>query len=311
MPYLALNPLRRLVYKLNSELIMWHAISKHISEQLNIPFVITHKEQLNLSSNSLTFTIGDGTHQFFVKVDVPQKLEQFEAEAYNLKELTLHSALFVPDCICYGLTLNHSFIVLEWLPLTNQADNNWFEMGKLIALMHKKHEQAMYGWPDDNFLGQTIQTNRWHKHWDIFFAEQRIGWQLQLLAEKEFHFCEIDAFIELTKASLHSHVVQPSLLHGDLWRGNVGFVDGTPALFDPACYFGDREVDIAMTQLFGEFPAAFYQGYQDHYPLSASYEQRKPFYQLYHILQHANAFQGHYLIEAKEKIADILHTAAR
>lgn len=285
---------------------MWHTIAKQISDTLNIDFVITYKEQLNQSENTLAFKVSDGQHQFFVKLNEISYFEQFEAQSINLAQLTLHSTLFVPDCICTGVTLNHSFIVLEWLNLTNLNTDNWAQLGTRLAQMHKKHEQAMFGWPHDNYLGKHIQTNRWHKRWDIFFAEQRIGWQLQLLHEKGLNFCEIEPFVELTKHALHHHVIQPSLLHGHLWRANVGFVDDQAAVFDAACYYGDREVDLAMTEVFGAFPAAFYQAYQNEYPVLAQTNNRKPFYQLYYLLNQANVYQGMYLTQAKTLITQLI-----
>ncbi|MDP4982883.1 fructosamine kinase family protein [Pseudoalteromonas tunicata] len=285
---------------------MWHTIAKQISENLNIDFVITHKEQLNQGAQTLAFKISDGQHHFFVKLNELNGLDQFEAESFNLTELTLHSTFFVPDCICTGITLDHSFIVLEWLTLSNQSTDNWQQLGEGLAQMHQKHEQAMFGWQQDNFLGKSIQTNRWHKRWDIFFAEQRIGWQLQLLHEKGLHFCDINEFIEITKHTLHNHVIEPSLLHGHLWRGNVGFVNHQAAVFDAACYYGDREVDLAMSELFGHFPADFYHAYQAHYPLSATASERKPFYQLYYLLNQANVFQGMYLTQAKSLIKQLI-----
>ncbi len=154
----------------------------------------------------------------------------------------------------------------------------------------------------DNFLGPTVQPNRWHKKWDVFFAEERIGWQLQLLQEKGIELVDQDMFIAFIKDTLHGHNVEPSLLHGDFWRRNMGFIQAVPSLYDPACYYGDRECDIAMSELFAPLPDAFYTAYNQQYPLQNDYEQRKLIYQLYPILNHANIFAGHYLTEAKQQI---------
>lgn len=106
---------------------------------------------------------------------------------------------------------------------------------------------------------------------------------------------------------LADHQVEPALVHGDLWGGNAGCtVSGEPVIFDPATYFGDREVDIAMTELFGGFPAAFYQGYNEVFPLDAGYEQRKTLYNLYHIINHFNLFGGGYASQANRMIDKIL-----
>ncbi|SFD00940.1 fructosamine kinase family protein [Pseudoalteromonas denitrificans] len=285
---------------------MWHAISKHISEELHFDFVIQHKQQLKSHSNHSFFKISDNNHHYFVKLAPYHFKENFECETFNLAELTNKSIFFIPDCICTGSTLAHSYVVLEWLEFQNNSEQNWAEFGITLAKMHNKHEQAMFGWEHDNFIASTLQPNKWHKNWCYFFSEQRIGWQLQLLQEKGFNLCNINDVVSLVKNKLHRHTtVLPSLLHGDLWRGNTGFVKGKPAIFDGACYYGDRETDIAMTELFGPFPDTFYQAYEKTYPLQKGYLLRKKIYQLYHLLNHANLFQGHYLIDAQEHIKSI------
>jgi fructosamine-3-kinase len=110
----------------------------------------------------------------------------------------------------------------------------------------------------------------------------------------------------LVKEQLHSHIVEPSLVHGDFWRGNMGFIKNVPTLFNPACYYGDREVDIAMSELFAPLPDDFYNAYNAQYPLSENYKKRKAIYQLYPILNHANIFAGHYLTQAKQHIDELL-----
>ncbi len=284
---------------------MWQAIAQHISDSLGFKFIITKKQQLSTSSTILIFKISDQKHHYFVKLNKVQNYDQFESESLNLTQLTTDSLFFVPDCICSGITINHSYLVLEWLDIDVNTKTNWHEMGIVLARMHQKHQQGMHGWQQDNYIGSTVQPNKWHKKWHMFFSEQRIGWQLQLLAEKNINICGINEFIEIVQSILHTHTPAPSLLHGDLWQGNIASVSGHPAIFDPACYYGDRETDIAMTQVFGDFPAPFYDAYNEVYPLDHNYSIRKPIYQLYHILNHANMFKGHYIDEAKQIIDDI------
>ncbi|PAJ73316.1 fructosamine kinase family protein [Pseudoalteromonas sp. NBT06-2] len=287
---------------------MWHAISKHISEKLHFNFVIKNKQQISSNADHPNFKICDNHHRYFVKLGPISYEDNFECEAFNLKELTNESVFFIPNCIGTGKTLSHSYIILEWLDLKTHPDSDWTKFGDLLAKMHKKHDQAMFGWEHDNFIGHTIQPNKWHKNWCYFFSEQRIGWQLQLLHEKGFNFCNIDEIIDLVKMRLQRHNnVLPSLLHGDLWRGNVSFVNNQPAIFDGSCYYGDRETDIALTELFGKFPAQFYQAYEAHYPLQKDYHLRKDIYQLYHLLNHANLFQGRYLIDVQARIESLFN----
>ncbi len=282
---------------------MWKTVCDQISEALHYPFQITHKQQIANSSADKLFAIGDGKHKYFVKVAPLAALERLECESADLKLLTSESLFLIPDCICTGSNLEFSFNVIEWLDLEDSGD--WSRMGRDLAQLHLKNEQGMFGHERDNYIGATLQPNRWHKKWDMFFAEERIGWQLQLLEEKGFHFIRMERFIDKVKTLLHSHTVEPALVHGDLWRGNMGFAGGLPCIFDPACYYGDRETDIAMTRLFGALPVEFYTAYEEVYPLPHDYESREPLYQLYHVLNHANTFAGHYLTEARDLIERI------
>ncbi|HGP5030509.1 TPA: fructosamine kinase family protein, partial [Vibrio cholerae O1] len=158
----------------------------------------------------------------------------------------------------------------------------------------------------DNYIGATVQPNPWHKKWALFFAEQRIGWQLQLMQEKGVNLTNINEFVEMVKTRLANHSPRPSLLHGDLWFGNVANIVNGPLCFDPACYWGDRECDIALAEWFGGFQPEFFQGYESVWPLDWGYEERKDIYNLYHVLNHYNQFGGHYLDEAQKLIEKIL-----
>ncbi len=285
---------------------MWTQIQDTISHAINRPFVIEDKHQLSTSHNINLYKVHDEHSVFFIKLADKPYAEQFDAEAFCIQELIQESLFFVPDSIVTGTTMSHAFHVIEWIDLEDDCCATWYKMGETLAKMHKKHEQAMFGFEQDNFIGATAQPNQWHKKWDVFFSEQRIGWQLQLLKEKGIKVCDIEPFIALVKELLHHHHIKPSLLHGDLWRGNVSFYKNQPVVYDPACYFGDREVDVAMTELFGKFHHDFYQGYQNTYPIAQGYESRKPIYNLYHILNHANLFGGNYIDDAHNQITKII-----
>ncbi|OOY41228.1 hypothetical protein BOV91_12580, partial [Solemya velum gill symbiont] len=164
--------------------------------------------------------------------------------------------------------------------------------------MHRKTADA-FGWNLDNTIGSTPQLNDWNKSWINFWREQRLGYQLQLAG----HQGSLQRQGEKLLESFHlliDHAPQPSLLHGDLWGGNIGYDDsGNPVIFDPALYFGDREADIAMTELFGGFGREFYAAYNAAWPLDAGYPIRKKLYNLYHILNHLNLFGSGYLGQAE------------
>ena len=286
---------------------MWKTINQEISQAIHYDFKHTHKRQLQNTSTDKLFHLSDGKHNYLVKVGQKHELERFEAQAQGLKQLTQNSVFMVPDCIITGANIEYAFIVLEWLTFDELPHTHWSTMGEHLAMLHQKHQQAMFGFDTDNYLSSTLQPNQWHKKWDVFFAEERIGWQLQLLAEKDIVLSDPEQLINLVKETLHSHHVLPSLLHGDFWRGNLGFVNNIPTLFDPACYYGDREVDIAMSELYAPLPEDFYDTYKHHYPLAQGYEQRKLVYQLYPVLNNANIFAGHYLNQAKEHVDKLIN----
>ena len=162
----------------------------------------------------------------------------------------------------------------------------------------------MFGSDEDNFVIGQPQPNQWHKKWHVFFAEERLGWQLQLLDEQNTKLVDIDEFIQIIKPHIPHHV-SPSLLHGHFWKGNIKFYKGKPMLLDPASYYGDKHVDIATAELFATMPDSFYSGYQSVSSIELS-PMLRDIYQLYPLLLLANRFAGDYLNQAKAKIKHIL-----
>lgn len=282
-----------------SGLHMWHFISEQISECIQQDFICDDIREVKAGESHKAYKISDGKQRFFVKTNEKIHRPNFEAEAEGLKHFSNTHLFKVPKIICTGVVSDHSFLVLEHIAMTQGNEQSWFHFGQKLAELHKTHTQERYGWQQDNFVGLTPQPNLWQKKWGYFFAEQRIGFMLQLLTEKGHISVNIDAVVEAIKHLLLGHKPTASMLHGDLWQGNTGFFNHQPVLFDPALYFGDRETDLAMSELFSRFPESFYQGYEDVWPLKADYQYRKPVYQLYHVLNHALLFGGHYLDSAK------------
>ena len=187
------------------------------------------------------------------------------------------------------------FILLEQLDLRRTGD--WAALAQMLAKLHRT-TGPRFGWHRDNFIGATPQINDWRDDWATFFHECRIRPQLALAKKNG---------IDLpAPPKLQGHNPHPSLLHGDLWSGNAGFTAEGPVLFDPAVYYGDREADLAMTELFGGFPARFYEAYDEAYPLPEGYETRKHLYNLYHLLNHLNIFGEGYLAEVRRTLG-LLH----
>ncbi|MFD2166834.1 fructosamine kinase family protein [Thalassotalea euphylliae] len=279
---------------------MWQTIEEAISEATRTDFHISEKSEVTGGDINLAYRISNGQRDYFVKLNDRTAYGSMEQEAYSLSQIKNLAPISCPSPITTGVTLDKSFLVIEHLNLSDKGD--WFELGSHLAKMHKQCTHGEYGWQHDNFIGRNLQPNKWQKNWSMFFSEQRIGWQLQLLHEKSITFGDIDHICQYVHEQLVSHHPRPSLLHGDLWLGNVAFSDQHGVIYDPACYYGDRECDIAMTELFGQFPSAFYRGYKEVFPLQKGYETRKHIYNFYHILNHANLFAGVYIDQARASL---------
>ena len=297
---------------------MWTKISKDIAQATGTDFeIIDHQSidggcinQAYLVSNVSEAAPSSKGDQYFVKVNQANLIEMFAAEAKGLLEIATTAAIKVPTPICWGITGDQSYLVLEYLDLTTAATpQNWNQMGRDLATMHrhKISTDRQFGWHIDNTIGSTPQINTWEDNWATFFTNHRVGYQLQLAQTNGGKFPRATELIAKIPKLLANYRPKPSLVHGDLWSGNTNFTTaGVPVIFDPATYWGDREVDVAMAALFGGFPNAFFQGYADVYPLDPDYSTRKILYDLYHILNHHNLFGGNYQGQANNMIDRLL-----
>ncbi|MBI3223141.1 MAG: fructosamine kinase family protein [Nitrosomonadales bacterium] len=245
--------------------------------------------------------------QFFVKLNTGDSLAMFQAEAAGLNALSATQTIRVPHAITCGATDSNAFLVLEYLDLNAHGDSSL--LGEQLAALHRCPQQQ-FGFAQDNFIGSTLQPNTQASDWLAFWRERRLGFQLRIASQKE-HAGQLQSLGEELLDALPSFFAgyspTPSLLHGDLWNGNHGYLgDGTPVIFDPAAYCGDRESDIAMTELFGGYPADFYAAYRAAWPLDSGYTTRRDLYNLYHILNHANLFGGSYAKQAEQLILKLL-----
>lgn len=286
---------------------MWQAISQQLSDTLMFDFQIVEKQKIHGGDICESYMISDQSQRYFIKINRLECFQNFEAEAESIALLRQSSSVFVPELVTLGKTKDHAFLVLNYLPTKPLDDSaNSYQFGEQLAKLHCWGEQKEYGFDTDNYIGEMLQPNKWEKKWSHFFAEQRIGWQLQLMREKGIELIDIAEFTQVIRELLNGHQPKPSLLHGDLWHGNTALCAFGPLCFDPACYWGDRECDIALTELFGGFKNEFYQGYESILPLSNQYPQRKLIYNLYHVLNHYNHFGGHYLDQAQQMIDEIV-----
>ena len=181
-------------------------------------------------------------------------------------------------------------------------------LGKQLAQLHlAKTEKQAFGWHRNNTIGSTPQINPWNEDWIEFYTENRLRYQFDLARQKRMSFKYEEDLYEKIPQFFADYDPEASILHGDLWGGNASANrHDLPVIYDPATYYGDRETDIAFTELFGGFTQAFYQNYHQTYPLDPGYKIRKKLYNLYHVLNHYNLFGGGYASQAQSMIHELL-----
>lgn len=246
---------------------------------------------------------------WFVKTNRAALADMFAAEAAGLQELAAQQQVKVPTVVCQGSDGTQAFLVLEYIELTSLRGQSASRFGEQLAALHRI-PQAFFGWRINNTIGSTPQHNERSEDWVKFWQQQRLGKQLQFAADNGFGGTlqrNGEKLMAAFPALFSDYRPHPSLLHGDLWGGNAAAdSQDNPVMFDPACYYGDRETDLAMTELFGGFDQSFYAAYQQSYPLDAGYKIRKTLYNLYHILNHLNLFGGGYLHQANNMMERLL-----
>jgi len=290
----------------------WQDIERSIRLASGAPFSIESRSGIGGGCINECYVVRSRGHAFFVKLNAPVRADMFAAEAEGLAEIARSHTVRVPQPVCHGANAKASWLVLEHLELRPGDDRSMAQLGRNLARMHRV-TAARYGWRRDNTIGATPQVNTRSGDWIAFWRERRLGYQLKLAGSRG-HSGRLVADGERLLAALpsffHGHTPPPSLLHGDLWSGNAALeAGGDPVIYDPAVYYGDREADLAMTELFGGFPASFYEAYGAEYPLDAGYETRKHLYNLYHVLNHLNLFGGGYVARAERIIEQLLAAA--
>jgi protein-ribulosamine 3-kinase len=255
----------------------------------------------------------DPSQRWFVKLNRADRLDMFEAESDGLAAMAATDSIRVPRPLCTGIAGGQAFIAMEFVEFGGPPADGGALAGERLAAMHlaarQGTDQRRFGWHRDNTIGSTPQHNDACSDWVSFWRSHRLGFQLQLAARHGHRgrLAERGALLLERFDVLIDHGPVPSLLHGDLWGGNIAAAaDGEPVIFDPACYVGDREADVAMTELFGGFGARFYDAYNAVWPLEAGYRIRKTLYNLYHILNHLNLFGAGYLGQAESMIERLL-----
>ena len=260
-------------------------------------------------------TLTNGKH-IFMKANAKQNAAFFTAEAAGLTAIDKTGAIGTPDILCTGTDagedVGYSFLLLKFIKGGKQQKNYWQKFAQNLAAMHKAdtfvyfENHGKFGFFQDNFIGARPQINTPCDSWIAFFRDNRLAPQFKAA---DSYFDETDR-TQITKLLdyLEEFLVEPekpSLLHGDLWSGNVMCgADGNAMLIDPACYVGHAEADLAMTELFGGFPQEFYEAYREANPLQSGYENRRDLYNLYQLLNHLNLFGPSYLGPVKSIVAE-------
>lgn len=294
---------------MNTAQDMWQTICRDISEASGTAFERLSEQVVGggCINEAVTLSGRDGS-AYFVKLNAASAQAMFAAEAEGLAALAVTQTVRVPVPVCQGVAAGRAYLVLEQLDLDGRGRCDGM-LGEQLAALHR-HTDARYGWHRDNTLGSTPQINTPEKDWVVFWRTHRLGFQLALAAHKGHRGKLLDKGERLMAdlEPLFSDVTpMASLLHGDLWSGNAAVTRrGEPVIFDPALYYGDRETDLAMTELFGGFSADFYAAYQAAWPLDPGYAVRKTFYNVYHILNHLNLFGGSYGAQAERMIDQTL-----
>lgn len=285
---------------------LWEGIASAIGRASGAPCVLRGQRSVGGGCINSAYEVDDGARRWFVKLNAADRHDMFAAEADGLNEIAATHAVRVPQPLCHGVAAGQAFLVLEWLELSGQGAQE--TLGRQLAAMHRVVREE-YGWWRDNTIGSTPQPNEQSMDWMEFMCERRLGHQLDLAVKggnRRLHR-RGEELLDRMPDLFSGYTPQASLLHGDLWSGNYAVTAaGEPVIFDPAVYYGDREADIAMTELFGGFGPGFYAAYNAAWPLDAGYRVRKTLYNLYHVLNHYHMFGGGYGNQAERMIDQLL-----
>jgi len=248
--------------------------------------------------------------KLFLKRNIRNK-KFLEFEKYclqNLRKYINQENLVIPEVIAYKNIKNIEILLIEWIDMHNFDQK---KLGKGLGELHLKSAESnpkMFGFPVEGFIGTTDQKKGLEDNWIDCFLNLRIIPQLLILKSRILDKEIINKVKEKIKSELLNHKPINALVHGDLWSGNAGMdKNGKGVIFDPASWWADNEVDIAMTKLFGGFRKEFYEEYHKIFPIKNGFEKRIIIYNFYHILNHANMFGGGYLKQVKDYVKAILN----
>lgn len=283
---------------------MWQAISRLLSEQVG-EGEIELRNELPGGEVHAAWHLRYAGHDFFVKCDEREMLRGFTAEADQLELLSRSKTVVVPKVWAVGSDRDYSFLVMDYLSPRPLDAHNAFILGQQLARLHQWSDQPQFGLDFDNALSTTPQPNTWQRRWSTFSPNSALAGNLNSPRKKALPLVILTPLLNMF-SNVWRRINRSLLLHGDLWSANCALGPDGPYIFDPACYWGDRECDLAMLPLHTDQPPQIYDGYQSVSPLPLDFLDRQPIYQLYTLLNRARLFGGQHLATAQKAMDRLL-----
>ncbi len=273
---------------------MNNALLSHIEAEFQVK--ITKTEQVFGGDINQTYVLHSSQSKFFLKLNSIEKADMFEKQFKGLEILRNAKAIAVPEPYKWGFFEKDIYLLMEYVEKGNPSADFWRTFAQQLAALHRNTAEQ-FGLDHNNYIGSLPQVNDQSSSWSEFYAEQRILFLIKMAFDaKKCDSSDIRLAEKLcNKLDTLFPQEQPALLPGDLWSGNYMICkDGKPVVFDPAVYFGHREMDLGMMLLFGGFDQTIYHFYNEEFPLEKSWRERIDLTQLYPLLVHLNLFGGHY-----------------
>jgi protein-ribulosamine 3-kinase len=287
--------------------IDWQALAEQLAAQSGRPAGEARATPMAGGDINSAFRLDTGGGRYFVKLNDAARESMFAAERAGLEAIEQSATIRVPRVYLTGNDGQYSYIVMEYIELRGSVDGA--RLAKALAAMHACVEPR-FGFHCDNTIGSTPQPNDFCDDWIEFWREQRLGFQLAVAGNNGLPPRLLESGARLAQdldRFFDDYRPRASLLHGDLWSGNWGADEqGNPVIYDPACYYGDHEADLAMMELFGNPGERFFAAYRELFPIDDGYPLRRDLYNLYNLLNHANLFGGGWTGQAQGVIDRLL-----
>lgn len=265
----------------------------------NQPVKLRAYEKIYGGDINQTYRLAMTNNDYFIKINTANKIDMFEKETIGLQTLKNSNSFVVPKVFQTGVFENKSYLLMEFFE-SLENNTNPENFAKSLVKLHQ-NTNHYFGFETNNYIGNLPQINTPEKNWTEFYIQNRLQYQINLGGQNIPSKLKNDFEKLFLKLSDILPDEKPSLLHGDLWSGNHFYnTQGQAVIFDPAVYYGHREVDLAMMSLFGGFDAKIYTIYNELFPLEENWKNRLKIYQLYPLLVHFNLFGASYLQGIKQ-----------